>query len=239
MKNALNQRNQVIWLALFVCLSATLQVSAEPVGQATRIQRFAYQTPINTNRQALYRFGAIHRDAVLETVTSGALQATFLDGSVLTLGSSSKITVDKFVYTQSDGDQQTIKLTQGLFRFISGNMPKSKVRLLTPTVSIGIRGTTLKIRIKADGAADIFFEHGQGFVEDMKGGKVDVAEGELLQVASDGTFSQPRKTVLHLGDHAVDQGLQAFGSIFGGPGAGSGGSGASAVQSGPRDAASP
>ena len=43
--------------------------------------------------------------------------------------------------------QITIRLTDGAFRFITGNSDKKSYKIETPTATIGVRGTILDIRI--------------------------------------------------------------------------------------------
>ena len=217
-------------LLITLLIGGTAPAWSEDVGQATRVQRFAYQTPPQQQKTALYRFGKVERNARLETVASGALEVTFTDGSHLTLGSSSAMVVDNYVFDSQQNANQTLNLTRGLFRFVSGAMPKDKVRLQTPTVSIGIRGTTIKAQINDNGSETIFFEHGVGFISNAKGQTVEISEGQLVTVSADGSISLPTKSRWNSGDHAIDQGLQAFGQVFGGPGAGSGGNGGFSTQ---------
>lgn len=193
---------------------------AENVGEATRIQRFAYQTPPQAPGKApLYRLDPVVRNARLETVPSGALEVTFTDGSRLTLGSASTVVVDNYVYGGAQGTAgQTLRMTKGLFRFVSGSMPKDQVKLQTPSVTIGIRGTVVKIKIGDDNAETIFFEHGQGFV-----GNVPMGEGDMVKVAPDGTIGTPEKKNWSAGDEAVDFGLNPFGQRNHGPDGGTGG----------------
>ncbi len=193
---------------------------AENVGEATRIQRFAYQTPPQASDKApLYRLDPVVRNARLETVPSGALEVTFTDGSRLTLGSASSVVVDNYVYGGAQGTAaQTLKMTKGLFRFVSGSMPKDQVKLQTPSVTIGIRGTIVKIKIADDNAETIFFEHGQGFV-----GNVPMGEGDMVKVAPDGTIGTPENKSWSAGDEAVDFGLNPFGQRNHGPDGGTGG----------------
>jgi hypothetical protein len=198
---------------------------AENVGEATRVQRYAYQTPAAQQRAPLYRLDPVVRDAKLETVPSGALEVTFTDGSRLTLGSASTVTVDRYVYAgQQSAGGQTLKMTRGVFRFISGSMPKDQVKLQTPVVTIGIRGTTVKSKVNGDGSGTIYFEHGQGSVSNAQGQTVQMNEGDMVKIGPDGSISQPQNQPWSAGDTAVDGGLNPFGVPGGGPDAGSGGS---------------
>lgn len=221
-----------------IILSTSVSVAA-PVGEATRIVRYAYQTDAASGRSPVYRLDPIQEGALLETVPSGAMQVKFSDSSVLTLGSNSRLRVDRFVYAQAGSGEQSLALARGLFRFVSGTIPKNSVKLTTPAVSIGIRGTILKVQVNEDGGGTVYFEHGQGFVENGEGRHVPVEEGERVEFTANGGISAPSKSTFNAGDHAVDQGLQAFGVIFGGPNGGSGGQAGVGTTSPVGNAASP
>ncbi len=197
---------------------------AENVGEATRVARFAYQTPPQTQRAPLYRLNPVVRNGRLETVPSGALEVTFTDGSRLTLGSASSVVVDNYVYAGPQGTgEQTLKMTKGVFRYVSGSMPKDRVRMQTPSVSIGIRGTIVKMEVNEDGSGTIAFEQGSGFIENAKGQNVPMSEGDVALVGADGTINTPTKQGWTAGDPAVDQGMNPFNQNFGGAEGGSGG----------------
>jgi hypothetical protein len=207
-------------------------VSAENVGSATRVQRFAYQTPPQAGRIPLYRLNPVVRNARLETVPSGALEVTFTDGSRLTLGSASAVVVDNYVYGGGNGNQ-TLKMTRGLFRFVSGSMPKDQVRLQTPSVTIGIRGTSLKILTNELGIGTIFFEEGAGFIQNGQGQNVPMGQGDMVKIGPNGAIGTPENKSWSAGDEAVDYGMNPFGQqnhganggTGGGDGAGSSGGG--------------
>lgn len=210
--------------ALAALLMTSLPSVAENVGQATRVQRFAYQTPPQAQRTPVYRLNPVVKNSRLETVPSGALEVTFTDGSRLTLGSASSIVVDNYVFASQQGaGQQTLKMTKGLFRFVSGAMPKDQVRLVTPTVSIGIRGTVVKMKVNEDGSGAVFFEHGSGFIQNAAGQNTPMSEGDMVKIGTDGSITPPAKQAWSAGDAAVDQGLNPFNQAFGGADGGSGG----------------
>ncbi len=217
-------------------LPATITVAsvafAENVGEATRIQTFAYQTPPQSNRTPIYRLDPVVRNATLQTVPNGSLEVTFTDGSRLTLGSGSTIVVDNYVYAPGGAGAQTLKMTRGVFRFVSGTIPKDQVQLQTPMVTIGIRGTIVKTQIgKTDNSEIIFFEHGQGTVKSNTTGEtVNMGEGDMLDVDGNGHFDKPVHKPWLAGDDAVDNGMGPFNHHDSGPDAGStGGDGAGAA----------
>lgn len=199
---------------------------AQNVGEATRVQKYAYQTPPQAPGKApLYKLDPVVRNAKLETVPSGALEVTFTDGSRLTLGSASTVLVDNYVYAGSQGaGAQTLKMTRGLFRFVSGSMPKDQVKLQTPAVTIGIRGTIVKIKvIPDDGSGTVFFEKGAGDIDNGKGQIVQMGEGDMVKINPDGTIGTPENKSWSAGDESVDFGLNPFGQKNHGPDGGSGG----------------
>lgn len=199
---------------------------ADNVGEATRVQRFAYQTPPQAPSKApLYRLDPVVKNARLETVTSGALEVTFTDGSRLTLGSASTVVVDNYVFGGAqDAAGQTLKMTRGVFRFVSGSMPKDQVKLKTPLVTIGIRGTIVKTKVDEEtGSETVYFEKGAGGIDNGKGQLVEMGEGDMAKVNSEGTIEK-----LHMkwsaGDESVDFGLKPFGQKDHGAEGGTGGS---------------
>jgi len=212
-------------MAFAAAIAAGELAHAENVGEATRVQRYAYQTPPQAPAKApLYKLDPVVRNAKLETVPTGALEVTFTDGSRLTLGSASTVAVDNYVYAGSQGaGAQTLKMTRGLFRFVSGSMPKDQVKLQTPAVTIGIRGTVVKVAVKPDNSGTIFFEQGTGFIDNGKGQIVQMGEGDMTKFSSDGTVDAPENQGWSAGDEAVDFGLNPFGQKNHGPDGGSGG----------------
>lgn len=216
-------------LALLV--PATLGLSAvawaENVGEATRVQRFAYQTMLQAQKAPIFRLDPVVRNARLETVPSGALEVTFTDGSRLTLGSASAVVVDNYVYGGAQGASgQTLKMTRGLFRFVSGSMPKDQVKLQTPSVTIGIRGTVVKVKADDLGVGTIFFEQGTGYVDNGKGQTVQMGEGDMVKIGPDGSIGTPENKSWSAGEEAVDFGIGAFGPTHGPDGGTGGGDGA-------------
>ena len=215
--------------ALPASIAAASVAYADNVGAATRVQTFAYQTPPQANRAPLYRLDPVVRNAVLQTVPNGSLEVTFTDSSKLTLGSGSTIVVDNYVYAPGGTGAQTLKMTRGVFRFVSGTIPKDQVHLQTPMVTIGIRGTIVKTLI--DKNEIVFFEHGEGTVKSNTTGQtVDMHQGDMLEIGPNGQFGAPVHKPWLAGDDAVDHGINPFGPPDGGPGAGTtGGDGAGAA----------
>ena len=100
-----------------------------------------------------------------ERVTTGEndkAHIVFLDGSSLTVGPNSVLTIDKFVY---DPDRKTGELalnaSRGVFRFVGGAISKnSEVSVKTPSATIGIRGGIAVSAIAANGSTTAYLLFG-------------------------------------------------------------------------------
>ena len=89
------------------------------------------------------------QDAVkwLDTLLTGQdtrLSVAFIDGSALTLGDHSELSVDEMVYEPGTQGDMVLRLTQGVFRMVTGQInkvPDGRLTLFTPMATIGVRGT--------------------------------------------------------------------------------------------------
>jgi hypothetical protein len=178
--------------AALAALSIVTGVSvaiAEEVGKTSAIIPAAAQQAQGT-RSDLNLHDPIIRNAELVTAERGALEVTFVDGSKLTMGQNSRLTVDEYVYAGPGGaGKQSIRYTKGLFRFVSGSIPKENVKIETPTVTIGIRGTDFKSAQNEDGSGATSVGHGQVVIIKKKDGEKIVLEaGQMVTYDADGTF---------------------------------------------------
>ena len=182
-------------IAASLVVASTCTVAAEEVGKTSALIPSASQQAQGTRSDLRLR-DPIIRNAELVTAERGALEVTFLDGSRLTMGQNSRLTVDEYVYAGPGGaNKQTVRYTKGLFRFISGTIPKDNVKLETPTVTIGIRGTILRTAIGDDGAGGVSVEYGPNgeqyevVVTSKKTGKTVVLKsGQKIEFDGDGVF---------------------------------------------------
>ena len=94
---------------------------------------------------------AVIRDEVVQTSADSDARIELLDKTKLTLGPNSTLKIDRAVYAdESSYKQITIRLTEGTFRFITGNSSKKSYRIETPSAVIGVRGTILDIKVSQD-----------------------------------------------------------------------------------------
>ena len=85
---------------------------------------------------------------MIETEEDSATEVVFIDETKLALGPNSSILIDKFVYDpMPDKASFVATATSGVFRFVTGNLPKKSYTIHTPTATIGIRGTAFTLVI--------------------------------------------------------------------------------------------
>lgn len=88
----------------------------------------------------------IYHNELIETEDGSATEVVFIDETKLALGPNSSIIIDKFVYDPSpDQSSFVATATKGVFRFVTGNLPKKSYTIHTPAATIGIRGTVFSL----------------------------------------------------------------------------------------------
>jgi hypothetical protein len=83
----------------------------------------------------------VHANETVKTGSSGQAGLQFIDQSNLSVGPSSQVRLDKFVYDPNKGTGTVaIEATRGAFRFSTGSQNKGQVKIETPYGSLGVRG---------------------------------------------------------------------------------------------------
>lgn len=92
----------------------------------------------------------------IATDATGEAQIEFLDSTRLVVGPNSSMIIDAFVYA-GDGSTQVaaLNVVRGAFRFITGGGSKDVYKIITPTATIGFRGSALDLTIEDDGTTFI------------------------------------------------------------------------------------
>jgi hypothetical protein len=95
----------------------------------------------------------------------------FLDGTSLTVGPSSEVILDKFVYDANrKGGELALTATKGVFRLVGGNISKSNtVTIKTPSSTIGIRGGIVTLEVSNTGATRANFIYGDSMTVSGQG----------------------------------------------------------------------
>ena len=87
----------------------------------------------------------------LKTGADGRLGLTLKDDTRVSLGPNSELRLDQFEFAPADGRfGLVINFVRGVAAYVSGRIAKlspDSVRLETPAAIVGVRGTTLGIRV--------------------------------------------------------------------------------------------
>jgi hypothetical protein len=132
-------------LALLAALGATLCVPmpalAQQVGVAGAVNP-ASKASLRGNVRVLELGSPIIHDEHLQTSAQGSLQVVFIDKTTLSLGPSSDLTIDSFVYDpQRQSGKMALTLGKGVLRVVGGSVPRTGgATVTTPVATIGIRG---------------------------------------------------------------------------------------------------
>lgn len=193
----INQMLRVAGLAIAVVLSLSpASAWAQQVGQASAIKTAAFQQAPTQTQSELKLQDAIIWKSTLSTPSNGALEVKFLDDSKLSMGANSNVVIDEFTYSGPGGaGQQTLRYTKGLFRFVSGHVPKDKVKIETPAVSIGIRGTIFRTQVNDDGSGEVSVDYGPNgetyevvIVSKISGKTLVLHSGQKVSFDGEGVF---------------------------------------------------
>lgn len=89
---------------------------------------------------------------LLRTGADGRLGITMKDDTRVSLGPGSEVRLDRFVYAPADGRLAfAMRVARGVAAYVSGQIAKlspDAVRLETPAAIVGVRGTSLAIRVE-------------------------------------------------------------------------------------------
>jgi hypothetical protein len=87
----------------------------------------------------------------LRTGDDGRIGITLKDDTRLSLGPNSEVRLDRFAFAPADGRLAfVLKVVQGVAGYVSGQIARiapDAVRLETPSAIVGVRGTTVVIRV--------------------------------------------------------------------------------------------
>ena len=88
----------------------------------------------------------------LRTGADGTVGVTLKDDTRLSLGPSSEVRLERYVYAPAEGGFGVVlKFVRGVAAYVSGRIAKlapDSIRLETPAAIVGVRGTTVAIRVE-------------------------------------------------------------------------------------------
>ncbi len=94
----------------------------------------------------------VYEADALRTGTDGKIGVTLKDDTRLALGPGSEVRLERFAYAPGTANLgMVLKFVRGVTAYVSGRLAKlapDSIRLETPSAIVGVRGTTLAIRVE-------------------------------------------------------------------------------------------
>ena len=147
---------------ILVCaafLVAPAHAAKPKIGRTSLIVKQVEGTSENIKRQLALK-DPVFQDEFVETGVLSASELRFIDDTRITVGPSSSVVLDDFVYDPDPGKGVfALRMTEGVFRFFSGNMDSTNYSIDAPSVTVGVRGTIIVGAINpVDGAFALILE---------------------------------------------------------------------------------
>lgn len=175
-------------------LAVNASAATDEIGTATSMATIVTGT-LATNARTLKTGDGIFQNEIITTDANGVGQFQFRDRTKLAVGPGSSIVLDNFVYDSDTSKAKVvINLTQGALGFITGKSDHDAYEIVTPTATIGVRGTVFDVYARDDGELAVAMI--EGAVEVCpRGGicRLHDSVGEFLHMTPLGVFSL-RKT---------------------------------------------
>ncbi|TAN78875.1 MAG: hypothetical protein EPN20_00750 [Magnetospirillum sp.] len=150
--------------------------AAEPAARITRqtgetrVLRAGVSVPLAAGGEV---FARDH----LTAAAGGRLEASFADGTIVTLAGSSEVAIDSWRFTPDDNDSRLfLRLITGSVMVVAGRvaeLPDQQLRLRTPVATVGVRGTRFWAG-PLEGRFGVLLLEGGVYVENTSG-RVDLS----------------------------------------------------------------
>lgn len=128
-----------------------LAQQATPAGHIKTSSGTAYIVRNNATVAAKPGAAVFETDS-LRTGADGAVGITLKDDTRLSLGPDSEVRLERYVYAPGEGGfAMVLRFARGVAAYVSGRMAKlapDSIRLETPSAIVGVRGTTVAIRVE-------------------------------------------------------------------------------------------
>jgi hypothetical protein len=125
----------------------------EPAGRVKTLQGTASISTQSQTAEAVMGM-PVFKGSVIQTGKNSSIGLTFKDGTVLSLGPDTRLTVDAYVYDPNQGQYKFgANLGKGVLNYISGAIAKARpdaVSVKTPGAVIGVRGTNFVVKAEEE-----------------------------------------------------------------------------------------
>lgn len=143
-------------------LLASADTTATKIGSVGAVNMAATGQLQDGASQTLLIGSDVFQNQTVRTDASGLAEIMFTDQSTITVGHSSEVILDNFVYDpNNEVGQLAVRLSQGAMRFIGGRISKTNpVKVTAPTATLTIRGGIGMFSFPKDQDALVAFLYG-------------------------------------------------------------------------------
>ena len=143
-----------IYAVIIILFSAVACYSAdETIGRVNQVKGKTFVVRDGQEYSAEKGFRLKINDT-LKTDPDAAIGITFDDETVLSIGANSELSVSEYVFNPNQSRFSfVVKMVRGTAAYMSGLIAKispESARFITPSASIGIRGTKMVIQVEND-----------------------------------------------------------------------------------------
>lgn len=118
--------------------------SVKSFSGAVSIVRDGQRTPARTGLK-------LQSGTTMETGPDGSLGVVLRDDSLISLGPSSSVVIEKFLFAPAEGKLGlTARIVRGTMAFVSGligRLAPESATFVTPVATIGVRGTHFAVKV--------------------------------------------------------------------------------------------
>jgi len=159
----------ILFSAFFLC-SSFLSAQEKAVGKVVIMEGSAKIIRQGKTIPATL-LSRIYPDDTITTKGGSRMKVLFVDGSVLTIGNRTKISIKKFLYEKKGKKREaSFNLTLGKVRAVLGKASKDSLyEIKTPTAVAGARGTDFIVWVVSRGVTTVLVLEGEIDVGDIGG----------------------------------------------------------------------
>ncbi len=132
----------LVLAAIFVLLPVA--AGAQSIGSAAAVKPDA-----QGGGSPLQSGSSIYANETVRTGQAGVAELVFVDETKLSVGPTSVVRLDKFVYDPSKGGGKVvINASRGAYRFVTGVQDPRNYEIKTPYATLGVRGTIVEANME-------------------------------------------------------------------------------------------
>jgi hypothetical protein len=137
--------------AVVLLLAATPALAQEPAAGLVKVASGSAFIVRGGNAVPVRLGDVVYQSDSLRTGVDGRIGIMLNDDTRVSLGPSSEVRIDRFAYAPSEGQLGfVLRVVRGVAAYVSGRIAKlspDSVHLETPAAIVGVRGTTLALRV--------------------------------------------------------------------------------------------